>query len=425
MSISIGPSHLAVIIGLLLVAFSVREGWEAREGREDAAGRLLMESFFVFAVGVLCYPLSLARAIDRAVGIVDVAHLVSMVAVTTTMVLLLRLTTELTPEAHRPLRAWFQRLIWLLLAAYIVVWMIAHWTLHLTDDLFYTGYYARPVVIGVLNTLAGITFIIAGAGASFGFWRISRPTQVERIAATTVRAATIIAMLYGIAICIQVTVSALGGPQFIHHFMAPLGLTGVLIALLGSAVFTDGLLLTSTRRFSWMQQLVRSASDNKGVGGTNALDALNEPAKDAARMIAFLDDRVLTMRGAVKQLLLVVGELCKERGFSEKWTKLALQATRIGILDPSTGSQPYDRDIHLMCHYARRNDWFVGNTYRITLAVLGPGAVPFDESMPALEPWHEEIAGVIREAVYRYYGVERGRAIIVNQGIVLHPDPVA
>ncbi len=78
-----------------------------------------------------------------------------------------------------------------------------------------------------------------------------------------------------------------------------------------------------------------------------------------------------------------------------------------------------------MCHYARRNDWFVGNTYRITLAVLGPGAVPFDESMPALEPWHEEIAGVIREAVYRYYGAERGRAIIVNQGIVLHPDPVA
>ena len=72
-----------------------------------------------------------------------------------------------------------------------------------------------------------------------------------------------------------------------------------------------------------------------------------------------------------------------------------------------------------MCHYARRNDRFIGNVYRVALAALGPSALPVGQEMPRIEPWHEELAALIREALYDYFGPERGRAILANQGIVI------
>ena len=404
---------VAVISGGLAVALAVclvvGGGRATKNWQNQAARRLLTLTYYLLALGVICYPWSIATTIDRTVHIVDLAHLTSMVMVSVTLILMSRFATEMHDEANRTARAKVEHVGAGLLVCYVLVWIVAHVTIRETDALFANSYYARPLILGVLNMLAGVTFLVAGSAASYGLWTVPRSTRTERITISGLGLGTSATIVYGLAICVQVLINARGGdPQALHHYMVPLGLAGVAVAVLGGLVLADGLRLAP-----WVTGLL-----TRLLPANRAVDPTHDPVADQIHMLVFIDEHMLAARGAVMGLLELVEYLCQERGKSEEHTKMALQATRVTILDPVEGAREYDRRVQMFCHYADRNNRFFGDVYRIALTTLGTVALPIGSPLPLIEPWHEELAGIIREAVYQYYGPERGREILLKKGLV-------
>jgi len=195
--------------------------------------------------------------------------------------------------------------------------------------------------------------------------------------------------------------------------MVPLGLGGVAVAVLGSLVLTDGLRLSS-----WADAFLRRVLPARPVS-----TPVHDPNADEIHYVLMIDDRHLAAGGADMPLLAIVDRRCRERDKSEWDTMMTVEATRIAILDPINGTRPYDRTVQAVAYIANRNNQFFGGANRIALATLGPGALPVGSPMPTIEPWHEELAGIIRASVYERYGFDHGREILKNKGLVTVGSP--
>jgi len=396
-------------IGLVVGGLRTTKNWT----NEDA-GSLLMLSYYFLAAAVILYPWLIARAIDRAAGVVDLGHLLSMFLVSMTLVFMSRFGRAMN-ETINPTRR--IRVEWIsdaLIACYIIAWLVARGTLHETDAMFADSYYANPPIIGVINVLAGITLGVVGSAASYGLWTVPRTTRIEAIIISALSVATATTVVYGLAIIAQVAINARGGdPQAIHHYMVPLGLGGVAVAVAGSLVLTDGLSL-SARADAALRRLLPARPEPAPA---------HDPNADEIHYLLMIDDRHLAGGGADMPLLDIVDRRCREGGESEWDTMMTVEAARIGILDPVNGTRPYDRRVQALAYIAHRNNQFFGGSYRIALALLGPGALPVGSPMPNIEPKHERLALIIRESVYERYGVERGREIFLNKGLVTVGSP--
>jgi len=391
-------------LGLVVGGLSTTRNWT----NEDAGG-LLMLSYYFLAAAVVFYPWPIANAIDRVTGVVDLAHLLSMFLVSVTLVFMSRFGRAMNETINPTRRVRAEWVGYGLTACYVVVWLAARATLRETDAMFADSYYANPPLIGLTNVLAGVTFAVAGSAASYGLWTVPRTTRIENIIISALSVATAATVVYGLAIIAQVAINVGGGdPQAIHRYMVPLGLGGVAVAVVGSLILTDGLRLSSSAD-TLLQRLIPARPNPVPV---------HDPNADEIHYVLMIDDRHLAAGGADMPLLEIVDRRCREHGMSEEHIMMTVEATRIAILDPVNGTRPYDRTVQAVAYIANRNNRFFGGAYRIALATLGPSALPIGSPMPNVEPWHEELAVVIRESVYERYSFDRGRAILMNKGLV-------
>ncbi len=399
-------SVVAVLFAIGLVVGGLRT---TRNWTNEDAGGLLMLSYYFLAAAVVFYPWHIANAIDRATGVVDFAHLLSMFLVSVTLVFMSRFGRAMNETINPTRRVRAEWVSYALIACYLAAWLAARATLRETDAMFADSYDASPPMIGVINVLAGVTFGVAGSAASYGLWTVPRTTHIEAIIISALSVATAVTVVYGLAIIVQVAINARGGdPQAIHHYMVPLGLGGVAVAVVGSLVLTDGLRLSS-----WADKLLQRLLPTRPEPAP-----AHDPLADEIHYTLMIDDRHLAAGGADMPLLEIVDRRCRERGTSEEHTMMAVEATRISVLDPVNGTRPYDRTVQALAYIANRNNRFFGGAYRIALATLGHGALPIASPMPNIEPWHAELASVIRESVYERYGFDRGREILSNKGLV-------
>jgi len=406
-----GSSVVAVLfaIGLVVGGLRTTRTWT----NEDAGGLLMLSYYFLAAAGVL-YPWHIATAIDRTTGVVDLAHLLSMFLVSATLVFMSRFGRAMNETINPTRRVRVEWVSYALIACYVAAWLVARATLHETDALFADSYYASPSLIGLVNVLAGVTFGIAGSAASYALWTVPRTTRIENIIISALSVATAATVVYGLAIIAQVAINARGGnPQAIHHYMVPLGLGGVAVAVAGSLVLTDGLSLSS-RADVLLRRLLPARPQPAPA---------HDPNADEIHYLLMIDDRHLAAGGADMPLLAIVDRRCRERGQSEWHAMMAVEGARIAILDPVNGTRPYDRTVQAVAYVANRNNQFFGGAYRIALATLGPSALPVGSPLPTIEPWHEELAGIIRESVYERYGFDRGREILKHKGLVTVGSP--
>jgi len=401
-----GSAVVAVLFAIGLVVGGLRT---TRTWTNEDAGGLLMLSYYFLAAAVVLYPWHIATAIDRATGVVDFAHLLSMFLVSATLVFMSRFGRAMNETINPTRRVRVEWVSYALIACYVAAWLVARVTLHETDALFADSYYASPSLIGLVNVLAGVTFGIAGSAASYALWTVPRTTRIENIIISALSIATAATVVYGLAIIAQVAINARGGdPQAIHHYMVPLGLGGVAVAVAGSLVLTNGLSLSS-----WADALLRRLLPARPQPAP-----AHDPNADEIHYLLMIDDRHLAAGGADMPLLAIVDRRCRTRGQSEWHTMMAVEGARIAILDPVNGTRPYDRTVQAVAYVANRNNQFFGGAYRIALATLGPGTLPVGSPMPTIEPWHEELASIIRESVYERYGFDRGREILKHKGLV-------
>lgn len=401
-----GSAVVAVLFAIGLVVGGLRT---TRTWTNEDAGGLLMLSYYFLAAAVVLYPWHIATAIDRATGVVDFAHLLSMFLVSATLVFMSRFGRAMNETINPTRRVRVEWVSYALIACYVAAWLVARVTLHETDALFADSYYASPSLIGLVNVLAGVTFGIAGSAASYALWTVPRTTRIENIIISALSIATAATVVYGLAIIAQVAINARGGdPQAIHHYMVPLGLGGVAVAVAGSLVLTNGLSLSS-----WADALLRRLLPARPQPAP-----AHDPNADEIHYLLMIDDRHLAAGGADMPLLAIVDRRCRTRGQSEWHTMMAVEGARIAILDPVNGTRPYDRTVQAVAYVANRNNQFFGGTYRIALATLGPGTLPVGSPLPTIEPWHEELAGIIRESVYERYGFDRGHEILKHKGLV-------
>jgi len=404
-------SVVAVVFAIGLVVGGLRT---TRNWTNEDAGGLLMLSYYFLAAAVIFYPWRIATALDQATGVSDFAHLLSMFLVSVTLVFMSRFGRAMNETINPTRRVRVEWVSYVLIACYVAAWLVARGTLHETDAMFADSYYANPPIIGLINVLAGVTFGVAGSAASYGLWTVPRTTRIENIIISALSVATAATVAYGLAIIAQVVINARGGdPQAIHRYMVPLGLGGVAVAVLGSLVLTDGLRLSS-----WADALLRRVLPARPVPAP-----AHDPNADEIHYVLMIDDRHLAAGGADMPLLAIVDRRCRERDKSEWDTMMTVEATRIAILDPINGTRPYDRTVQAVAYIANRNNQFFGGANRIALATLGPGALPVGSPMPTIEPWHEELAGIIRASVYERYGFDHGREILKNKGLVTVGSP--
>ena len=402
---------VAVVFAIGLVVGGLRT---TRNWTNEDAGGLLMLSYYFLAAAVIFYPWRIATALDQATGVIDFAHLLSMFLVSVTLVFMSKFGRAMNETINPTRRVRVEWVSYVLIACYVAAWLVARGTLHETDAMFADSYYANPPIIGLINVLAGVTFGVAGSAASYGLWTVPRTTRIENIIISSLSVATAATVAYGLAIIVQVVINARGGDsQAIHHYMVPLGLGGVAVAVLGSLVLTDGLRLSS-----WADALLRRVLPARPVPAP-----AHDPNADEIHYVLMIDDRHLAAGGADMPLLAIVDRRCRERDKSEWDTMMTVEATRIAILDPINGTRPYDRTVQAVAYIANRNNQFFGGANRIALATLGPGALPVGSPMPTIEPWHEELAGIIRASVYERYGFDHGREILKNKGLVTVGSP--
>jgi len=402
---------VAVVFAIGLVVGGLRT---TRNWTNEDAGGLLMLSYYFLAAAVIFYPWRIATALDQATGVIDFAHLLSMFLVSVTLVFMSRFGRAMNETINPTRRVRVEWVSYVLIACYVAAWLVARGTLHETDAMFADSYYANPPIIGLINVLAGVTFGVAGSAASYGLWTVPRTTRIENIIISALSVATAATVAYGLAIIVQVVINARGGDsQAIHHYMVPLGLGGVAVAVHGSLVLTDGLRLSS-----WADAFLRRVLPARPVP-----TPAHDPNADEIHYVLMIDDRHLAAGGADMPLLAIVDRRCRERDKSEWDTMMAVEATRIAILDPINGTRPYDRTVQAVAYIANRNNRFFGGANRIALTTLGPDALPVGSPMPNIEPWHEELAGIIRESVYERYGFDHGREILKNKGLVTVGSP--
>jgi len=214
-----GSAVVAVLFAIGLVVGGLRT---TRTWTNEDAGGLLMLSYYFLAAAVVLYPWPIATAIDRATGVVDFAHLLSMFLVSATLVFMSRFGRAMNETINPTRRVRVEWVSCALIACYVAAWLVARGTLHETDALFADSYYASPSLIGLVNVLAGVTFGIAGSAASYALWTVPRTTRIENIIISALSVATAATVVYGVAIIAQVTINARGGnPQVIHHYMVP------------------------------------------------------------------------------------------------------------------------------------------------------------------------------------------------------------
>ncbi len=397
----LGYVFLASPIVLLLAAQRVA----VRRGRQDTDS---IAAFICAATGLVVWPTSHALALDAALHVPGLGHLLTDTLILLAFTLFFNFSSKLgllsTGRRHALLGVALG-----LVALHGALWLLDNMTVPGDRTyLFYYRYYGRPVQLFLTYLVLGIAIVyIAGIylWANLATLRLQHSTRVRAMAmcAILIAGGTV---LYGLLILAQAVASAAGvDPSTVTRYTVPLmsavagvALVSVLALLFARDVQHYLLELVSVRRQRELLQL--ETERNLRV------------YHRIVHISTWIDERMLRVRQdySAGDAVEFVTRECARRGISLECRRAGREAVRVITLayenvmeSPFFDEDELDERTGLIEYFVLQMEdgtFYYDHVFKIAALAVGAERLPTDITMPGdIEPWHRELAEIVALAL--------------------------
>ena len=399
------PDYVLLASPLILLLAARRIA--LRRGRQDADA---IVGFILVALGVMVWPTSHALALDAAVGVPGLGHLLTDTLILIGFSLFFNFAAKMHPMAPRLRHALFGGAL-ILITLHCLFWLLANLTIPGKHTyLFYNRYSSHPVQLFLTWLVLGIAIIYT---ASLYLWSgvtSLGPRYQARVRAMALSTSIIAGgtVLYGVVVLVQVVAGAAGvDSATATHITAPIISAMAVVALVSTSV-----MLFARRGWNYLQDLfsLRRQRELMELESERQLRIYHR----IVHMSTWINERLLRVRQDYSAPIAVehVTRECKRLKISLERCLMAREAVRIITLSfENVMESPYYAEDELqerkgMVEYfilqMGDGSFYYDHVFKIAALAVAPQGLLDDITMPGeIEPWHRELAAIVAEGLRR------------------------